>query len=105
MKDFIEKINSNYGVDKTAAEELLNNAEIIHIPKHSYLVEYGGYNDSFYIVRDGILRAFRSPSDKDLTLWFAFAGDMVVDMFCYFEKKKSLIGIERVYQNWHQSGS
>ena len=94
MKDFIEKINSNYGVDKTAAEELLNNAEIIHIPKHSYLVEYGGYNDSFYIVRDGILRAFRSPSDKDLTLWFAFAGDMVVDMFCYFEKKKSLIGIE-----------
>lgn len=38
MKDFIEKINSNYGVDKTAAEELLNNAEIIHVPKHSYLV-------------------------------------------------------------------
>ncbi len=94
MDAFIEKITTRYGISNLDVKELLGHAKETHIPKNFNLVEYGEYNDSFYLVRDGILRAFRSPSDKNQTLWFAFAGDIVVDMFCFYGKENSPIGIE-----------
>lgn len=94
MDEFIEKISTLYDTDEADIIELLGCAEALSLPKNSRLVEYGAYNDTFYLVRTGILRAFRSPSDRSLTLWFAFAGDIVVDMFCYYGNEASPIGIE-----------
>lgn len=94
MEDFVGIISRRYGICREDIEALLVHAEEVQIAKGEHLVEYGGFNDSLYFVRDGILRAFRSPEDTDLTLWFALPGDIVVDMFCYYGGVKSPIGIE-----------
>lgn len=94
MDEFIRSISERYGIEREAVEELAGYATQEKIRKNSILVEHGGFNNSFHIVVDGILRAFRSPTDRDLTLWFAFPGDIVVDMFCYYGGMPSPIGIE-----------
>lgn len=94
MEEFIANISVRYGIEREAVEELLGCAEPVRVGKNACLVEFGGYNDSLYLISDGILRAFRSPSDRELTLWFAFPGDIVLDMFCYYGGKASPIGIE-----------
>lgn len=94
MKDYIDTASSVYSIARADIEELSAHAVEVSIPKGGLIVECGGFNDSLYIITKGILRAFRSPDDPNLTLWFAFEGDMVVDMFCYCGGTKSPIGIE-----------
>lgn len=85
---------NNRQLDSKDLNELTSRATVVQLSKGSRLVEYGGFNDSLYLVRDGILRAFRSPDNTNLTLWFSLPGDVVVDMFCYRAEEKSPIGIE-----------
>lgn len=94
MKELIEKFSANYGFDIATSEELLRCAEPVKFRKGERIVECGGYNDSLYILQTGICRAFRSQEDANLTLWFAFGGDAVFDIFCYHGKSPSRIGIE-----------
>lgn len=94
MEDYIDTSSNIYNIARNDIEELTHHARVETIPKGSLIVEYGGFNDSMYIVSKGILRAFRSSKDPNLTLWFAFPGDIVVDVFCYCGGTKSPIGIE-----------
>lgn len=94
MEEFVSEISERYGIAEKAVGELLSLSEPVDISKGSCIVDCGGFNDSFHLVSDGILRAFRSPSDRNQTLWFAFPGDIVVDMFCWYGRKASPIGIE-----------
>lgn len=94
MENFSEILTRRYGIGKPESEYLISFAEPVTLRKGAALVECGGFNDSFYFLDEGILRAFRSPSDRNLTLWFALPGDIVVDMFCYYDGSVSPIGIE-----------
>lgn len=94
MKEFVERIGATYNIERADIEELLGYTHEERMPKNHCVVEYGAYNDTLYFVGEGILRAFRSPSDRNLTLWFAYPGDVVVDMFCYYGRGNSPIGIE-----------
>lgn len=94
MKDFIENFGKNYGFDTAASTELFRHADKVGFRKNDLIVECGGYDDTLYILQTGICRAFRSQVDRNLTLWFAFGGDAVFDIFCYHGKSASKIGIE-----------
>lgn len=94
MEDYIDTSGTIYNIARADIEELEKHASPVSIPKGSFIVECGGFNDSLYIISKGIFRAFRSSEDPNLTLWFAFPGDIVVDVFCYCGGTKSPIGIE-----------
>lgn len=94
MEEFSEILSVRYGIGEPESHELISCAEQVTLCKGAALVECGGFNDSLYFLNEGILRAFRSPSDRNLTLWFALPGDIVVDMFCYYDGSVSPIGIE-----------
>lgn len=93
MKDYDYTSNIS-DIARPDIEELKSHAEAVSIAKGDRIVESGGFNDSVYIVDKGILRAYRSSEDPNLTLWFAFPSDIVIDMFCYSGGVKSPIGIE-----------
>lgn len=94
MKDYKDDNRSVPCIARADIDELKRYAQPVSIPRGSRVVECGDFNDSLYIVDEGILRAYRSEDDPNLTLWFAFAGDVVIDMFCYCGGGKSPIGIE-----------
>lgn len=94
MENYIDTSSTIYNIARKDIEELTHHAKAVTISKGSLIVECGGFNDSLYIISKGILRAFRSSEDPNLTLWFAFPGDIVVDVFCYCGGTKSPIGIE-----------
>lgn len=94
MEDYIDTTSIIYNIARADIEELTGYGRRIIIGKGDKLVDCGGFNDSLYIITRGILRAFRSSEDPNLTLWFAFSGDIVVDVFCYCGGTKSPIGIE-----------
>lgn len=94
MNKHLTHTKTQYDIPRADIDGLIGYGQAVAIPKGTRLVECGGFNDSFYIISDGILRAFRSPGNTDLTLWFALPGDVIVNMFCYCAKAKSPIGIE-----------
>lgn len=94
MEDYIDTSGTICDVARKDMEALAAHAKAVAIPKGSLVVECGGFNDSLFIITKGILRAFRSAEDPSLTLWFAFPGDVVVDVFCHCGGTKSPIGIE-----------
>ena len=94
IDQYIDKFCTNYNTSRTVAERLLAHAKEINISQGRTLVKFGTYNDTMFILKSGICRAFIPKQECGVTQWFAFGGEMVASMSCYYGQTSSTIEIE-----------
>ena len=96
MNNFANKIAEKYDLDLDSTIVFLELMKPVGISKNMHIVEKGGFNDDFYIIKKGILRAYVSYNDGEQTLWFGYPGQAIFDVWCYHERSLSPISIEAV---------
>jgi len=64
----------------------------IYLPKGHILLHAGMIENSIYLIKKGIVRAYADTEDREVTFWFGREGDAVVSM-------KSYVAGERGYEN------
>lgn len=67
--------------------------EISH-PKYFCLMEAGKIVPYIYFIRKGIVRAYASTADNDITFWFGSEGETALSMKSYVEDKPGYESIE-----------
>jgi CRP-like cAMP-binding protein len=96
MKSFEDNIAERYDLDIEAVRAFLGHLERVEIDKNTHIVEQGRFNDRFYIIEKGILRAYIPDDGWGQTLWFGFPGQAIFDIWCYHLDAVSPISIEAV---------
>lgn len=94
MERFIETFSDRYGIPRADGGALLRAMEAVRFGKGEHIVRQGEYNDVFHILRTGICRAYTSAEDGEVSLWFAFGGEAMFDVFSYHGGEPSPVGIE-----------
>ncbi|MCD8177003.1 MAG: Crp/Fnr family transcriptional regulator [Tannerellaceae bacterium] len=93
MEEFIRKQYPGFSFTEADIEQIRTFGEIINLSKGSYLVKEGKINSCFYIVMEGVLRAWWNSEEKEPTLWFAIAGEPLFSTWGYVENRPSRLNI------------
>ena len=78
MECFIKKQQEVYPISSEGVDMLFRDMVEVECKKGEVIVSEGGHIRNTYFVKEGLLRAYVMREDKDITLWFATAGDMAV---------------------------
>lgn len=96
MKNYENNIAEKYDIDLDATSAFVEHLRLVEIDKNLHIVEKGGFNDNFYIIKKGILRAYVPSGVSEQTLWFGHPGQAIFDVWCYNNGSLSPISIEAV---------
>lgn len=96
MKNFVNNIAEKYGLNPYITHAFVEHMRYVEVDKNIHIIEKGGFSDSFYIVRKGILRAYVPDEGGGQTLWFGYPGQAIFDVWCYNSGRLSPISIEAV---------
>lgn len=89
-------IAEKYDLDLDAAHDFVERLKLVGFKKNTHVIEKGGFNDNFYILSKGILRAYIPADGGEQTLWFGYPGQAIFDVWCYCNGAMSPISIEAV---------
>ena len=64
------------------------------LKKGDILMSTNRVEKHFYLIKKGIVRAFTSSDDSDITFWFGLEGDVILSMLSYVQQQKSYETIE-----------
>lgn len=78
MKNFISKLEKHCPLSEKNRTNLLQAMEEFPFPKGALVIQEGQRNSYAYFVKEGFARAYVVREDKEITLWFAGEGEMVV---------------------------
>lgn len=81
MNEMIDRFSQHYKIERAECEQFLSNFSEYDCAKKDNIVMPGGFND-----------------DSDVSLWFAYPGDVVFNVWCYCRNNSSPIGIEAMTQ-------
>lgn len=98
MNNLTDKLSQHYKIGRSECEQFLSIFSECSYVKKENIVTPGGFNDNVYVLREGLLRAYMSTEENDISLWFAYPGDVVFDVWCYCKQEVSPIGIEAMTQ-------
>lgn len=96
MIDFDNKLAEKYDLDPVVAHDFVGRMKPLSIERNMHIIAKGGFNDNFYIIRKGILRAYIPSDEGEQTLWFGYPGQVIFDVWCYNNRGLSPISIEAV---------
>lgn len=96
MISFENIIAEKYDLDLDATIAFVQRLKTVKIDKNVHIIEKGGFNDNFYIIKKGILRAYVPADDGEQTIWFGYPGQAIFDVWCYNNDALSPISIEAV---------
>lgn len=51
-------IVEKYGLEPDAARHFIGQMDLVKVRRNAHIIEKGGFNDNFYFIREGILRAY-----------------------------------------------
>lgn len=83
-----------YLLPETSKENLKKHISEISHPKNFCLMESDKTIPYIYFVKKGIVRAYATTEEKDITFWFGSEGEPVVSMKSYVEDKPGYENIE-----------
>lgn len=78
MEKFITQQRKLYPVSDSSMTMLLEKAEEIIFKKGARVISEGKRDSDAYFMKEGLARAFVERDGKDVTLWFATEGEMLV---------------------------
>lgn len=91
----IDEIISNiYPLPKQSNENLKKHISQVAYPKGFCLMEADKIIPYIYFIRKGIVRAYASTEDNDVTFWFGIEGQTIVSMKSYVEDQPGYESIE-----------
>lgn len=90
MEKFIAYQRKLYPLSDESVDILLQHMEKIVLRKGEQLIHESQRNDYAYFILEGFARVYVNRGEKDLTLWFAAAGEML----CDGQKKVSSLNAE-----------
>lgn len=96
MINFEDIITNKYNLELDVAKVFIEHLKLVDVKKNTHIVEKGFFNDNFYIIKDGILRAYIPDDGVGQTLWFGYPGQAVFNVWCYNNGTRSPISIEAV---------
>lgn len=96
MKNLENNIIEKYDLDIDATHEFVGYLEHIEVDKNLHIIEKDGFNDNFYIIKKGILRAYVPDEEGEQTIWFGYPGQAIFNVWCYTYGSPSPISIEAV---------
>lgn len=77
LDDFIEQQRQIYPFPDEAAQLFLSELEEVFFRKGDWLVREGDHDSYVWFVLNGLVRAFVERETRDVTLWFASAGELL----------------------------
>lgn len=96
MSDFVDVIAEKYDLDADATRDFVGRMAPVEVVRNAHIVEKGGFDENFYFIRKGILRAYIPDGEGGQTLWFGYPGQAIFDVWCYNNGALSPISIEAV---------
>lgn len=94
MEEFIKKIWEVYPLTDEEVKVLLDQTELIVLPKGSRVMTAGKVEHNTYFIVEGLARGFFYQEGKDITIWFASAGMALLSMNGYVYGKAGYENIE-----------
>ncbi|WP_415327103.1 Crp/Fnr family transcriptional regulator [Chryseobacterium sp. MMS23-Vi53] len=89
-----EILDRIYPLPDSSKVSLKNTIEEVSHPKNFCLMESDKVIPHIYFIKKGIVRAYASTEDKNITFWFGSEGETVVSMKSYVEDKPGYENIE-----------
>lgn len=74
-------IVEKYGLEPDAARHFIGQMDLVKVRRNAHIIEKGGFNDNFYFIREGILRAYIPTEGGEQTLWFGYPGQAIFDVW------------------------
>lgn len=91
----IDKILDNiFPLPEKSRNKIKEKISLINQPKGHILLEAEKVETSIYFIKKGIVRAYSTSSDTEITFWFGEEGETIISMRSYVENKKSYENIE-----------
>lgn len=90
--DFI--INNIYPIPAASSLKIQQITSLIKLEKGHLLLQADKVEKSFYFIKKGIVRAYISLENSDLTFWFGLENQVVVSMKSYVNNEASYENIE-----------
>ncbi|MDL2319737.1 Crp/Fnr family transcriptional regulator [Alistipes sp. OttesenSCG-928-B03] len=85
MKKLVAEL-SRYGKLGRKEKQLLEqNVRTLRFPKDAVVIGKGKIDDSIYIIRRGVWRAYIDRDGEQLTLWFAVPGESILSPWGYIK--------------------
>jgi CRP-like cAMP-binding protein len=89
-----EILNTIYHLPDSSKLNLKEHITEVSHPKNFCLMEAEKIIPHIYFIKKGIVRAYASTEDKDITFWFGHEGETIVSMKSYVEEKPGYENIE-----------
>ena len=87
-------LNSIYQLPDESKNLLLNGISEVKHKKGAVLLKADKVEYDIYFIKKGIVRAFATINDTDITFWFGTEGETVISMKSYVENAKGYENIE-----------
>lgn len=89
-----EIIDAIYSIPQTSQENLMQHISEVNYPKGFCLMEADKVIPYIYFLKKGIVRAYASTENNDITFWFGTEGEPIVSMKSYVDEKPGYENIE-----------
>lgn len=89
-----EIIDTIYTLPETSKKSLKQNITEVNYPKNFCLMKADKIVPYVYFIKKGIVRAYASTPENDITFWFGSEGETVISMKSYVEDKPGYENIE-----------
>ncbi len=92
--DINKTIQSVYAISEDAVSLFMDKIDTVEFTKGHILSRAGTRDNNFYFIKQGIVRAYITREDKDVTFWFGVEGDIVCSMRNFVNKTTSYENID-----------
>ncbi|WP_210149187.1 Crp/Fnr family transcriptional regulator [Chryseobacterium scophthalmum] len=89
-----EIIDTIYSLPQASKDSLVQHISEVSYPKGFCLMEANKVIPYIYFLKKGIVRAYASTENNDITFWFGTEGEPVVSMKSYVDEKPGYENIE-----------
>ena len=89
-----EILNNIYPLPDSSKTQLIQHIHEVALPKGSIIMKADKVEKKIYFIKTGIVRAYASTADQDITFWFGKEGETVVSMKSYVAQQKGYESIE-----------
>jgi CRP-like cAMP-binding protein len=91
----LHNVSKHIALNSKELEAFTSNLIEKRLDKDQILLNQGGFCDTIYFIKHGILRAFYlNPEGRETTIMFGIKDWWITDMYAFTKEKKSMLSIE-----------
>lgn len=87
-------LDAIYPLPPMSRVKLIAGLQEVSYPKGHILLRAQKIETSVYLIKKGIVRAYKSASENEITFWFGQEGDPVISMRSYIDNKEGYEDVE-----------